>query len=153
MQSHFWGDKIALNVSFYKTSTYNQLFNPTLSAASGYKSIYINAGRVDNKGIEASLTLNQPIGPVKWTSTLTYTINRNKIKQLLPMTKLKNGESVELHRMDMGGVGNVKTVLTEGGSIGDLYVTCLQTDEHVSADCPFYSRWPFQYGFNNYGNR
>ncbi|TWV11293.1 SusC/RagA family TonB-linked outer membrane protein [Bacteroidaceae bacterium HV4-6-C5C] len=143
LQSHFWGDKIALNVSFYKTSTYNQLFNPTLSAASGYKSIYINAGRVDNKGIEASLTLNQPIGPVQWTSSLTYTINRNKIKQLLPMTKLKNGESVELHRMDMGGVGNVKTVLTEGGSIGDLYVTCLQTDEHGYINVDYTSKAVF----------
>jgi outer membrane receptor protein involved in Fe transport len=30
LQSRFWGDKLALNVSLYKTSTFNQLFNPSL---------------------------------------------------------------------------------------------------------------------------
>ena len=40
-------------------------------------SIYVNGGQVDNKGIEASLTLNQPLGPIQWNSTFTYTINRN----------------------------------------------------------------------------
>ena len=30
LQSHFWNDKLELNVSLYKTSTYNQLFNPSL---------------------------------------------------------------------------------------------------------------------------
>lgn len=83
LQSHFWNDKLELNVSLYKTSTYNQLFNPSLPSSSGYSSIYINGGQVDNKGIEASLTLNQPLGPVKWNSTFTYTLNRNKIKKLL----------------------------------------------------------------------
>lgn len=31
LQSRLWGDKLALNVSIYKSSTYNQLFNPSLS--------------------------------------------------------------------------------------------------------------------------
>lgn len=143
LESHLWSKKLALNVSLYKTSTYNQLFNPSLSAASGYKSMYINAGRVDNKGLEASLTLNQPVGPVKWTSSLVYTINRNKIKRLLPPTQLKNGEVVELDRLEVGGIGNVKSILTEGGSIGDLYVTCLQTDEHGFINVDYTSKGVF----------
>ena len=48
LQSRFWGDKLALNVSLYKTSTFNQLFNPSLPSSSGYSSIYINGGQVDN---------------------------------------------------------------------------------------------------------
>ena len=95
LQSRFWGDKLALNVSLYKTSTFNQLFNPSLPSSSGYSSIYINGGQVDNKGIEASLSLNQALGPVEWNSTLTYTINRNKIKKLLKPTTLKDGLLVE----------------------------------------------------------
>ena len=140
LQSNFWGDKLVLNVSLYKTSTYNQLFQPSLSAASGYKSIFINGGQVDNKGIELSLSLNQPLGPVQWNSTFTYTINRNKIKKLLPETKvsLKNGdEIIKQDVLDVGGIGNVISRLTEGGSIGDLWVTALRTDEHGYIDVDY----------------
>ncbi|MBB4036502.1 TonB-linked SusC/RagA family outer membrane protein [Dysgonomonas hofstadii] len=137
LQSRFWNDKIALNVSLYKTSTYNQLFNPALSASSGYTSIYINGGQVDNKGIEASLSIDQPIGPVKWNSTFTYTINRNKIKKLLNPTVLADGLTVEQDVLDLGGIGNVMTRLEEGGSIGDLFVTALRTDEHGYIDVDY----------------
>jgi len=137
LQSRLWGDKIALNVSLYKTSTYNQLFNPALSASSGYTSIYINGGQVDNKGIEASLSIDQPIGPVKWNSTFTYTINRNRIKKLLNPTVLADGLTVEQDVLDLGGIGNVMTRLEEGGSIGDLYVTALRTDEHGYIDVDY----------------
>jgi TonB-linked SusC/RagA family outer membrane protein len=138
LQSHFWGDKLALNVSFYKTSTHNQLFNPSLSASSGYTSIYINGGQVDNKGIEASLSLNQPLGPVEWNSTFTYTINRNKIVKLLKPITLNDGSTtVEQDMLDLGGIGNVMSRLTEGGSIGDLYVTALRTDEHGYIDVDY----------------
>lgn len=137
LQSRFWGDKLALNVSLYKTSTFNQLFNPSLPSSSGYSSIYINGGQVDNKGIEASLSLSQALGPVEWNSTLTYTINRNKIKKLLKPTTLKDGLLVEQDMLDLDGVGNVKTRLFEGGSVGDLYVTALRTDEHGYIDVDY----------------
>ena len=136
LQTNLWGDKINLNVSLYSTRTFNQFFRPKLSATSGYGRMPVNGGRVDNKGIEASLTVNQPLGPVKWSTTLTYTLNRNKIHQLLaPKTvDFGNGmtEEVSLKQMDIDGMnfGPVKVMLTEGGSIGDLYTTVPKTDEH-----------------------
>lgn len=129
LQSRFWGDKIALNISLYKTSTYNQLFNPSLSSSSGYRSIYINGGQVDNKGLELSLSLNQLLGPVDWNSTFTYTINRNKIVKMLRQTSVGGLEIAQDH-LDLVSIGNVMSRLYEGGSIGDLYVTCLKTDSH-----------------------
>ncbi len=129
METHLWRNKVNLNVSLYKTSTYNQLFNPTLPSTSGYSSIYINGGQIDNKGIELSLTLNQPLGPVDWSSTFTYTINRNKVVKLLKPTTLSNGLTIEQDHLDLVNLKNVKSMLTEGGSMGDLYVTCLATDE------------------------
>ena len=137
LQSHLWNEKLALNVSLYKTSTYNQLFNPSISSSSGYSSIYINGGQVDNKGIEASLTLNQPLGPVQWSSTLTYTINRNKVKQLLKPTTLSSGEVISQDMMKLGGLEIVQSRLVEGGSIGDLYVTALRTDSHGYIDVDY----------------
>ncbi|WP_321438673.1 SusC/RagA family TonB-linked outer membrane protein [uncultured Bacteroides sp.] len=130
LQTQLWGDKLKLDVSLYKTSTYNQLFNPTLSSTSGYTSFYVNAGQIDNKGIEASLNLKQELGPVLWNSNLVYSLNKNKIIKLLPSYTTPGGETISMNEMDMGGTGSCKTILKEGGAMGDLYVTTLKTDEH-----------------------
>ena len=130
LESHLWGNKLNFNLSLYKTSTYNQLFNPTLPSTSGYKSIYINGGQIDNKGIELSLTLNQLLGPVDWSSTLTYSLNRNKVSKLLKPTTLANGLTISQDHLDLVSLGNVKSMIKEGGSMGDLYVTALATDFH-----------------------
>lgn len=128
VESHLWGNKINLNVSLYHTSTYNQLFNPTLPSSSGYSSIYINGGQINNKGIEVNLTLNQPLGPVNWSSTFTYSLNKNKVVKLLKPTLLANGLTISQDYLNLITLGNVKSMITEGGSMGDLYVTSLKTD-------------------------
>lgn len=137
LQSNFWGDKVNLNVSLYKTSTYNQLFDPTLSASSGYSKIYINGGQVDNKGLELSLTLNQPLGPVKWHSTYTYTINRNRVVKLLKPTQLKDDLTISQDHIDLISIGNVMSRIFEGGRIGDLWVTALRRDSHGYIDVDY----------------
>ncbi len=101
-----------------------------MSSGSGYEAVYLNGGQVDNKGIELSLGINQPFGPVEWTSNFTYTLNRNKIVKLLKPTTLANGIVVSQDVLDIVSLGNVKSRLIEGGSIGDLYVTVLKRDVH-----------------------
>lgn len=130
LNTRFWMDKINFNISLYKTSTYDQLFHPALSAGSGYSNIYINGGRIDNKGIELSLGINQPLGPVQWESNFTYTINRNKVVKLLRPVDLGNGIVAEQDHIDFARYQNVMSRVFEGGSIGDLWVTKLKRDFH-----------------------
>jgi len=130
MNAKLFENKVNIDLTLYKSSTYNQLFNPSLSAGSGYNSYYVNAGRIDNKGIELSVGLNQPLGTVNWTSNLTYSINRNKIKQLLPPTETPSGTIVSMSEMNMGGTDGYRMVLKEGAQMGDIYVNTLRTDEH-----------------------
>lgn len=130
LNAKLFGNKVNFDLSLYQSSTYNQLFNPTLPAGSGFTSYYVNAGRIDNKGIELSLGLDQDLGPVNWNSTLTYTINRNKIKELLPETVTPTGAVVSMNEMNMGGTDGYRMILKEGGSMGDIYVNTLKTDEH-----------------------
>jgi TonB-linked SusC/RagA family outer membrane protein len=137
LASQLFDGKVKFDFAMYKTSTYNQLFNPTLSSTSGYSSFYVNGGRVDNKGIEASLNLKQMLGPVEWNTGLVYSLNRNKIKKLLHNYKAPDGEVINMTDMDMGGTASVKTKLTEGGSMGDIYVTTLKTDEHGYIDVDY----------------
>lgn len=135
LQANLWNDKINLNVSLYSTQTTNQFFLSDLSAGSGYLKAPVNGGRIDNKGIEMSLGFNQNLGPVKWNTNITYTLNRNKIKKLLAAGSLTSayGETVDfsaIDALDMMNLGPVKVRLTEGGSMGDLYVTVPKVDEH-----------------------
>lgn len=137
LQSQLFGGNVKFDLSLYKTSTYNQLFNPTLSSTSGYSSSYVNAGQVDNKGIEASLSAKQMLGPVEWNTGLVYSLNRNKIKKLLSSYTAPDGEVISMTQMDMGGTASVKTMLKVGGAMGDLYVTTLKTDEHGYIDVDY----------------
>lgn len=126
-----WDRKLSLDITGYQSSTFNQLFNPSLSASSGYSSFYINSGRIDNRGIELSASLNQQLASVHWTSSVVYSLNRNKIVELLPSyTNAITGETVRLDSLDMGGTTSTRMILREGGSMGDLYVNTLKKDEH-----------------------
>jgi outer membrane receptor protein involved in Fe transport len=60
-------NKLTLDVTAYKTYTENQLFSPEISTTTGYSKLYVNAGKVTNKGIELALGFKQNIGPVQFT--------------------------------------------------------------------------------------
>ena len=127
----FLRNKINLDVTVYNSSTFNQLFNPVLAPSTGYSSFYVNAGEVNNKGIEAALGFTGKIGPVEWTSNASFTLNRNKIVQLLASyTDKTTGQTVSVDSLSVGGTGSYMMALVKGGSIGDIYVTTLAVDEH-----------------------
>jgi TonB-linked SusC/RagA family outer membrane protein len=133
-------DRITLDVTYYNTNTFNQLFLRELSPTiSGYRAEYVNAGKVNNYGIELTASLKQNIGPVDWRLGLTYSLNRNEIKELLP----------DADQFDVMTVGTYKSRLVKGGSIGDIYSNGLRTDHEgnifvdatqgtISAD---YEKW------------
>lgn len=122
---------LRLDATLYTSSTYNQFFERQLAGSTGYTSEIFNGGRVDNRGIELSLRYNKNWGDFMWSSYLTYSINRNKVKELAadyvdPYT----GEPAPLTEMIMASTSMYQTRVTEGGSIGDIYVNTLRTDEH-----------------------
>ena len=131
LNSAFLKGTLKIDATVYNSHTYNQFFEPTLSSASGFTSVIVNAGRVDNKGIEVTARYSNKIGSFDWSSYLTYSLNRNKIVQLLPgWTNPITGEVISLHELDMTGTGSYKMELKEGGSMGDIYVNTLRVDEH-----------------------
>ncbi|MDR0667136.1 MAG: SusC/RagA family TonB-linked outer membrane protein [Prevotellaceae bacterium] len=116
-------DKITLDVTYYNTNTYNQLFlrelTPTIA---GYRAEYVNAGKVNNYGIELTAAFKQPLGPVDWRIGVTWSFNKNEIKELLP----------DADEMDIMTVGTYKSRLVKGGSVGDIYGNGLRTDHEGS---------------------
>ena len=127
----FLKNKINLDVTAYKSNTYNQLFNPVLAPSTGFSSFYVNAGQVLNKGIEASLGANLQFGKLSWTPNVTFGFNRNKIVQLLSSYKDEvTGQTVSVDSLSVGGTGSYMMALVKGGSIGDIYVNSLVVDGH-----------------------
>ena len=72
-------------MTYYNTNTYNQLFRYDAPPSTGYKRAYINAGKVNNWGIEAVVPdTRTQWRDFSWATTLNFSMNRNKIKELVP---------------------------------------------------------------------
>jgi len=75
-------DRFTIGVDLYNKLTKDLLLSRPLPPSSGFSSIVENIGEMENKGIEVSLGAQQNIGPVKWTSNLNISANRNKVLKL-----------------------------------------------------------------------
>lgn len=102
-----------LNVDFtyYNNTSRNQIISLPTSDAFGYASKLINAGEINNKGIEVVLGVN----PVRtrdldWNFSVNYSKNANKIIEL----------SDAVSRLDLS-TSLVSLVAQEGESYGQLY--------------------------------
>lgn len=110
-----------LEATYYHTNTLNQTIYPTISSGSGYSKIPIQSGSVVNQGLELALGFDKTWGIFNWQSNYTMSMNRNKIKSLTDTVNPMTGEPIEIGTMTMGGLGNVRFLLKEGGSLGDIY--------------------------------
>jgi len=120
--------KLQVNATYYQSSTYDQVFTPVIPGSSTNSTLYVNAGRIDNRGVELAVQFTQPLGPVEWQTNFIYTRNINKIVKLLDAEY--NGTRIRSTSLSVGGSTGAKFWLTEGGSVGDIYVSGLKTDEH-----------------------
>ncbi|NYI49047.1 SusC/RagA family TonB-linked outer membrane protein [Macellibacteroides fermentans] len=113
-------NKVNLDATLYLTDTYNQTFLSEMSPASGYSGFYVQAGKVRNKGVELSLSYNEKLGPIGYSSSLTYTANRNKIIRMVhDYQNPFDGELFSITELTLQDKG---AYLREGDAIGDVYV-------------------------------
>ncbi|MBX3254334.1 MAG: SusC/RagA family TonB-linked outer membrane protein [Chitinophagaceae bacterium] len=108
-----FNNRFNAGITYYKTNSRNQLIDVATPPASGYQSKFINAGNVQNTGIE--ITLN--VTPVKnnnftWSFYMNYAKNNNKVISLLP-------QSPEYYLNSDGFMNQVKAV--EGRPFGEMY--------------------------------
>ncbi|TLV03744.1 SusC/RagA family TonB-linked outer membrane protein [Dyadobacter luticola] len=82
-------NRLGLNFSYYNRQTKNQIIPLSQSAATGATFKYINAGLLQNKGLEISLNAT-PFSAenFSWDITLNWAKNKNKIVRLMPDQKI-----------------------------------------------------------------
>ena len=118
---------INFDVTYYRSNTYHQTIYAPLPSSSGYNQVVVQAGDVQNQGVELALGYNNKWNDFTWSSSYTFTLNRNEIKRLAagevnPVT----GETITDNEIqkDWLGASNVapQVILRPGGSMSDIYV-------------------------------
>ncbi len=72
-------------LSYYRSTTYDLLLQTPVSYTTGVSDAWLNVGSLRNTGIEfdfTSVNMDNPFSRFKWTSTLNFTSNKNKILEL-----------------------------------------------------------------------
>ncbi|MEP6951644.1 MAG: SusC/RagA family TonB-linked outer membrane protein [Ginsengibacter sp.] len=112
-------NRLGLEFTYYKTNSKNQLISVATPPASGYQSKFINAGNVQNKGIE--ITVNAT--PIKtrsfsWVASVNYAKNDNKVISIAPNSPefVLRGDFINL------------TKIVEGRPYGEMYSRGFERD-------------------------
>ncbi len=75
--------RVSLTIDYYKKTTKDLLLNARIPNTSGYKTAMSNVGKVQNEGMEFSIsTVNIKKRNFSWTSDFNISFNRNKLLEL-----------------------------------------------------------------------
>lgn len=111
-----FNNRYGIDFAFYRTRTKNQIIQLSMSDETGVSNRIINAGNIQNQGIEILLTAT-PIQTKDWTwdLSLNLTRNRNKIIEL--------ADGIQKYQLPGGDTFDVEAWATVGGSYGDIYTS------------------------------
>jgi TonB-linked SusC/RagA family outer membrane protein len=83
LEMSFLKSRYGFDATYYRTRTVDQILPLAISTSTGYSFKYLNAGTIQNKGIELS-AFATPVQTknFSWTLNLNWTRNRNKVVEL-----------------------------------------------------------------------
>lgn len=90
-EAGFLNNRVRLDVGLYSTNSIDQIIKVDVSATTGYTQKLLNAGKINNKGIEVQLGIT----PVKsrsfqWDVDVNYAANKSKLVRLDDEGRLQN---------------------------------------------------------------
>ena len=137
----FFMDRVRLDVTYYQQKSINQIVSIAVSAASGYTNKMVNAGRIDNKGLEVLLAVT-PVkrGDFQWDITLNWSKNQNKVVEL--------AEGIE--QFLLGSYWSLQVLAVPGEAYGVLYGYDFERDNNNNVI--FYDGLPSQGPLTSLGN-
>lgn len=83
LEMAFYKNRFGFDASYYHTNTVDQIIPVAVSLATGYTSKFVNAGNIENKGVELSI-YGAPIRneDFSWNININFSRNRNKVISL-----------------------------------------------------------------------
>ncbi len=81
----FFNNRLALDLTYYNSLSEDQILAVPITGSSGFTSIVLNAGEVENKGFEVQLTATPvKVGDFSWDITANFSTNKNEVIALAP---------------------------------------------------------------------
>lgn len=115
LELRFFQDRLGLDVSVYKQNTFNQLIALPMDPLSGYSGFMINAGNVQNTGVEITANariLNNPKS-LNWNMIVNYSHNKNTVPSIYP----------GIDKYQLGGFDVIQILAVAGQPYGEIYGT------------------------------
>lgn len=110
----FFQRRLGANITYYSAKTENQIIYLPVSQSSGYGSALINAGQINNKGIEFQLTASPIVaknpGGFQWDITVNYARNQNSVISLHP----------DIKSYQLGNAYGISVVAAPGQPFGNI---------------------------------
>jgi TonB-linked SusC/RagA family outer membrane protein len=121
LEASFWKNRLHFDFAYYNTNSFDQILEIKTTAASGYTSQLINAGKINNRGIEIQLD-GTPVQTenFKWNIAGNYSRNISKVEILDYEGSIKN--------YTIGSSGGVDVLASVGQAYGALYGTAYERD-------------------------
>ncbi|WP_426670550.1 SusC/RagA family TonB-linked outer membrane protein [Mucilaginibacter sp. McL0603] len=113
----FFHNRLGFDGSYYVTNTFNEILPVNVSPATGYTNEYLNAGNVQNRGVELSVN-GTPIKTrdFNWKITVNFTAAYNKVTALY-----KDATGQEATNLELGSFQNGETLNAPlGQSLGTI---------------------------------
>jgi hypothetical protein len=116
LEMYFLNKRVGFDFAWYKTNTVDQIIPVAVSFATGYSSKFVNAGEVENTGVEL-MVFGAPIVKenFRWDITLNWAQNKNTVVSLA-----EGVENLQLASLQSG--------LTINARVGEPYGTIQGTD-------------------------
>lgn len=118
----FFQNRLGIDFTYYNKRAYNQIISMPSSITSGYTSRFINAGRVDNYGVELQLT-GTPVKTKDWTWDVYVNFAKNSSK----VVELTEGVSSITLARPMGQ--NCYVMAKVGEPYGQIYTNGFKYNE------------------------
>ena len=117
----FFDGRLGFDFTWYKSNTFNQLLSIPLPQASGYTSKFINAGNVQNSGIELTLTAT-PVrsGDFSWDLAFNFAANNSKVIEI-------SDELTEYTLRNRAWMTTIKVV--EGEPYGQIFTKAFERND------------------------
>src|SRR5690606_15506505 len=115
-------NRLGVDFTWYKANSKDQILAVPVSNTTGYSSLWINAGEIENKGIELAINGTPlQIGDFRWDAMVNFTRNRNMVVDIA-----EGVTDIPLASQSGYLAAGVTMRITNGQPYGDLYGTGYQ---------------------------
>nr|WP_319398548.1 SusC/RagA family TonB-linked outer membrane protein [uncultured Carboxylicivirga sp.] len=126
LEASAFNNRVSIDFSYYNRATEDQIVPVTVSASTGFRNQYINAGKIENSGVEFVLS-GAPVVTTdfRWDIDVTFAKNNSKVLEL----------PEGLDRIQLGAA-----------PFGGAYVNASRND-------PYQMIWGYDYIYDQNGNK